>query len=196
MGQNGLQNYKPSSRLVEEQDIDNQLGMKKLVQTPTTANGLSEGRQLLAPAAKARQQLDQWSTNNGSIILAQPDGVKNHYAPNSDNGIGRGEGVANSISRATNNLNQSYMTLGRNRNKLKAMHLQQSIKDHTSTQRVALGQQYSSTRLSNGDSHQGANSVDEPTCHMDTLPDHEQDQEHNDQIKWSDKGVTMSDLLF
>lgn len=73
-----LSNYKPSTLLVEipDNNIDNKLGVKNLVVQSRNP----------PPITKPRVTIEHWSANNGSIIYAQPNALKNGFNSNT-NGI-------------------------------------------------------------------------------------------------------------
>lgn len=76
----GLSDYKPSSLLIEipDSNIDNKLGVKNLVSSITINRSPQKTNQ--APIAKSRNNVDLCSaTNNGSVIYAQPNSIRNGY---------------------------------------------------------------------------------------------------------------------
>lgn len=63
---------------VSAADIDDNLGVRKLVKPSRLSDSQDEPAATGAPATATRQRPDQWSSNNGSVIYSQSEVVKSH----------------------------------------------------------------------------------------------------------------------
>jgi len=183
-------------------DIDNQLGVRKLVQT----NGKQDDNHLKsAPKAKSRQP---WSTNDGSIIYAQSDEVKNHYRESASygkisvNNENNNESTLSEHPDRNNKVQSQYMTLSRNKNKFN--HQQRNAK----VGKLSEPTEDSASVLKTTSSDYPLKTIDIGTNTRQQYKrssgsfledgDHEdrQTKDKTDQSKWSNRKVITSDLLF
>lgn len=191
----GLSNYKPSTLLVEipDNNIDTKLGQKNLV-VPSTRS--------IQPVPRSRTAIDQWSANNGSVIYAQSNTIKNNFMTTATNGneqpLAGGRPKESQVNFKISSMSSVYL----NNRTVIAGH-------EPNVSSTNLGGQ---KQLENGASNTFHNSNSEivPTNHHQssqingksingTIPaiqNQEKDLSHVSSNKWSNGTCATSDLLF
>lgn len=102
-----LSNYKPSTLLVDipDSNIDNKLGVKNLV-VPSSRNP--------PPVTKPRVTIDHWSANNGSVIYAQTNALKNGSRSNENGSNISNHMDANGRQQKESQLSRSHNLIHQN----------------------------------------------------------------------------------
>lgn len=206
-----MASYKPSTLLVEipNNNIDNELGVKNLVTTTTAPVSSSSTRLLIpqVPVAKSRingsnsnshPEQQQYSANNGSVIYAQSNTLKNGFNSTTFNSNNESDSKLKEsqqmmMKRSNGNSNTIHYTLNRNSN--------HNSNNNSNNNRNAGYNQESYQTISRSinvkDMHHSAKTNDARTIAIsdgDNVP--QEDLNLINSNKWSNGTCTTSDLLF
>lgn len=187
----GLSNYKPSTLLVEipDSNIDTKLGVKNLV---------VPNRRSVQPVAKSRLVVDQWSANNGSVIYAQSNTIKNSFSTTNGNdqmtGIRPKESQVNFkiSSMSTVYLNNHNILAGQESDNVNSNDLSNKQQLENGVNTIHLNN--TSTTTTNHQSQSNGKSINGA---LPAIQNQENDlNNHVSSNKWSNGTCTTSDLLF
>lgn len=173
-------------------NIDAKLGVSNLVKTNQNQSGEPHDSSLIAAPTKSRQNLDHWSTNNGSIIYSQSELVKNHFMAHNSKPKSLAFSESQQVSSGANcDLTSAQPSQHYNLSKYTKRGCLQAATDEKV---VANNCNYRTLRPAKVNSTNKNQLI--PDQNNSTGDDHNPDSSNESQKNWSNESGTASDLLF